>query len=225
MELDIHCSSDGVVVVHHDATLERMTTGRGPVGAHSLAALRGHRILGSEGAWIPTLEEALAVIAPSSLTLRLEVKRASDGTTYPNMIEKAIDLVAAHGLENRFYVTGFHADDLVVVAQIAPHGKSVFLLEDQTFQAIGLDGLSRVLDLAGTRHAALPMDAIGPETLDEGRKRGLSISAFGCHGEAQIQKALHLALPVFTSDRPSLALELRAKPKRADRRVTEPPAT
>src|SRR5436190_19971309 len=29
LELDVHLSSDGVVVVHHDATLERTTNGRG----------------------------------------------------------------------------------------------------------------------------------------------------------------------------------------------------
>lgn len=211
VELDIHCASDGVIVVHHDATLERMTTGRGPVGAHDLAALQRFRIRGSEGAWIPTLEEVLAVIAPSPVTLRLEVKRAADGSPYPRMIERAIDLVASHGLENRFYVTGFHADDLAVAADITHTETGLFLIEDQTLRAIGFGGLSRVLDLAGTRNAALPMDAIGPETLDEGRRRGITISAFGCHSAAQIEKALALALPVFTSDRPSLALELRRK--------------
>jgi glycerophosphoryl diester phosphodiesterase len=33
LELDVHLSRDGVVVVHHDATLERTTNGRGPLAA------------------------------------------------------------------------------------------------------------------------------------------------------------------------------------------------
>ena len=33
LELDVHLSSDGVVVVHHDATVDRMTTGRGSVAS------------------------------------------------------------------------------------------------------------------------------------------------------------------------------------------------
>jgi glycerophosphoryl diester phosphodiesterase len=33
LELDVHLSRDGVVVVHHDATLERTTNGRGRIGA------------------------------------------------------------------------------------------------------------------------------------------------------------------------------------------------
>ena len=33
LELDVHLSGDGVVVVHHDATLERTTNGLGPLAA------------------------------------------------------------------------------------------------------------------------------------------------------------------------------------------------
>src|SRR6266545_7509783 len=39
LELDVHLSRDGVVVVHHDATLDRTTNGRGPISAHSAAEL------------------------------------------------------------------------------------------------------------------------------------------------------------------------------------------
>ena len=33
LELDVHLSRDGVVVVHHDPTLDRTTSGRGPLAA------------------------------------------------------------------------------------------------------------------------------------------------------------------------------------------------
>src|SRR6266699_1110092 len=33
LELDVHLSRDGVVVVHHDATLDRTTNGRGALAA------------------------------------------------------------------------------------------------------------------------------------------------------------------------------------------------
>ena len=33
VEFDVHLSRDGVVVVHHDLTLERTTNGQGPVAA------------------------------------------------------------------------------------------------------------------------------------------------------------------------------------------------
>jgi glycerophosphoryl diester phosphodiesterase len=39
LEFDVHLSRDGVVVVHHDATLERTTDGRGPIGALTASEL------------------------------------------------------------------------------------------------------------------------------------------------------------------------------------------
>src|SRR5438876_10099702 len=39
LELDVHLSRDGRVVVHHDATVDRTTTGRGSVAAMSVDEL------------------------------------------------------------------------------------------------------------------------------------------------------------------------------------------
>ncbi|MGE5147834.1 MAG: glycerophosphodiester phosphodiesterase family protein, partial [Candidatus Eiseniibacteriota bacterium] len=39
VEFDVRLSADGVPMVIHDATVERTTTGRGPVAAQSAAAL------------------------------------------------------------------------------------------------------------------------------------------------------------------------------------------
>src|SRR5262249_17945640 len=47
LELDVHASADGIVMVIHDSTLERTTDGAGPVRSLPLAALErldaGHR--------------------------------------------------------------------------------------------------------------------------------------------------------------------------------------
>src|SRR5713226_6800931 len=51
LELDVHLSRDGVVVVHHDRALDRTTTLRGPIAdrtAHELSR-----------AGVPLLEEVL----------------------------------------------------------------------------------------------------------------------------------------------------------------------
>nr|WP_299047374.1 glycerophosphodiester phosphodiesterase family protein [uncultured Tateyamaria sp.] len=213
VELDIHRSADGVVVVHHDATLDRMTSGQGAIGDHDHASLQTLRVGASETARIPTLEAVLPVLAASSVTLRLEVKRAPDGAAYPGMLAQAIDRVVAHGLERRFYVTSFHVDDLASLASVLGDAKSLLLMEDQTYRAIGPDGLSRKLDTANTREVALPIGSVDADLLEQMQKRGIVMSAFGCHDEARIRKALQLQLPVFTTDRPSLALALRRQAK------------
>ena len=63
MEIDPRYTKDGSIVVHHDATLERTTTGKGRVVELTLQELKELRLKDSEGVvtefQIPTLDEVL----------------------------------------------------------------------------------------------------------------------------------------------------------------------
>lgn len=63
LEIDPRYTRDGEIVVHHDATLDRTTTGRGPVAERSLVELKQLRLKDTEGNvtsfQIPTLDEVL----------------------------------------------------------------------------------------------------------------------------------------------------------------------
>jgi glycerophosphoryl diester phosphodiesterase len=85
LELDVHLTRDGEVVVAHDTTLERCTDGTGPLAALTLAELRrldaGFRFtpdggrtfpFRGQGVRIPTLREVLRALP--SLRLNIEVK-------------------------------------------------------------------------------------------------------------------------------------------------------
>jgi glycerophosphoryl diester phosphodiesterase len=85
LELDVHLTRDGEVVVAHDATLERCTDGTGPLSALTLAELRrldagfgfspdgGQRFpFRGQGVRIPTLRELLRAFP--SLRLNIELK-------------------------------------------------------------------------------------------------------------------------------------------------------
>jgi glycerophosphoryl diester phosphodiesterase len=63
LEIDPRYTKDGAIVVHHDATLDRTTTGSGKVAEKTLAELRELKLKDSTGAvtgfTIPTLDEVL----------------------------------------------------------------------------------------------------------------------------------------------------------------------
>ncbi len=63
LEIDLRYSKDGHIVLHHDTTLDRTTTGTGPVDSLTLAELKQLKLIDREGTVtnyrIPTLDEAI----------------------------------------------------------------------------------------------------------------------------------------------------------------------
>lgn len=77
LETDLHLTADGVLVCIHDATVDRTTSGFGPVAEMSLAEIKSLSAAcgrpGFEAERIPTLGE-LAAILPEEVALALELK-------------------------------------------------------------------------------------------------------------------------------------------------------
>src|SRR6478672_815772 len=71
IELDVHSSSDGEIVVFHDETLDRMTNGRGNISQYSFSELRDFRIAREHQ--IPTLKEVFDLVDKRCL-INIELK-------------------------------------------------------------------------------------------------------------------------------------------------------
>lgn len=84
VEFDVRLSADGVPVVIHDATLERTTSGKGPVAAQT-AALLGTLDAGGwfaprfAGEPVPTLEATIVLLTELGLAANIELKSEGDG--------------------------------------------------------------------------------------------------------------------------------------------------
>lgn len=77
VETDVRVTSDGVVVVHHDPTLDRTTDGRGVVSELPWSVVRGARVGGREG--VVRLDELLEELP--GVLLNVDVK--SDAAVEP----------------------------------------------------------------------------------------------------------------------------------------------
>ena len=98
LEFDVHLSRDGVVVVHHDATLDRTTNGTGLLSAKTAAELAvldaGYHFEGYRGqaGGIPRLDEVLRRY-PVPTIIELKVND-------PELAHRTIDAVrAAHAVD------------------------------------------------------------------------------------------------------------------------------
>jgi glycerophosphoryl diester phosphodiesterase len=85
IELDVHLSRDGALIVIHDETLDRTTNGHGLVREHTLAELKTLDV--GDGQTIPTLNEVLAWASDHNTVVDIEIKNAP---IYHDGIEHAV---------------------------------------------------------------------------------------------------------------------------------------
>ena len=81
LELDVHLSRDGVVVVHHDRLLDRTTTLQGPIAERTAEELRR--------ADVPTLAEVLARYRDPRIIIELKVNSAELAVATIDVVRQA----------------------------------------------------------------------------------------------------------------------------------------
>jgi glycerophosphoryl diester phosphodiesterase len=121
VELDVHLTADGEVVVAHDETVDRVSDGVGRIADLSLAALKVLNFNRTKPhyapvARIPTLCEALALLAPTGLTVNIELKTNLE--PYPGLEARCIALVAKAGMRERVWYSSFNPESLARVKAI-----------------------------------------------------------------------------------------------------------
>lgn len=96
IEVDVRTTADGKLVLMHDATVDRMTGGHGPVAAMTFDEVRRLRVGGK--AQVPTFDEALALARDKNMSVYVDSKSIT-----------AADAVAAierHGMAERVVIYG-----------------------------------------------------------------------------------------------------------------------
>ncbi|MCL2812283.1 MAG: glycerophosphodiester phosphodiesterase [Clostridia bacterium] len=115
IELDVHLSADGHVVVIHDETVDHVSDGFGRVIDLTLAALKTLNVHKLKPRYanicrIPTLEEVLRLVTPTGLALNIELKNNVE--PYPGLEEKCVELVKHAGMSGRVWFSSFNHQSL-----------------------------------------------------------------------------------------------------------------
>jgi glycerophosphoryl diester phosphodiesterase len=125
VEFDAKLTSDGVVVLMHDDTLDRTTSGHGPVAEASYAYISGLDAgvwFGADwrGARVPTLADALALIVELDMGANIEIKPcpARDRETAEAVVE--VTRRGWPGGRPRPLLSSFSRDSLAAARDRAP---------------------------------------------------------------------------------------------------------
>ncbi|MCP4114740.1 MAG: glycerophosphodiester phosphodiesterase [Desulfobacteraceae bacterium] len=122
LEMDVHLTADGHVVVSHDGTVDRCTDGSGPISAFSLEDLKelnaGYNFT-PDGVTYPYREEGTALEIPTlgevfdayqgrDVFFVLEIKPENN----IEITEKVLDLIQEFDMEDRIVMGAFNKESL-----------------------------------------------------------------------------------------------------------------
>lgn len=132
IELDVQVTSDGHLVVCHDETIDRVSDGTGLLADHSLSDLRKLNFAAENDGWapasIPLLDEVLDLLAPTEVSLNIELKNSV--IRYEGLEEKAASAVRSHKMADQVVFSSFNHRSLVRLAEVAPTVRRGVLYSD-----------------------------------------------------------------------------------------------
>jgi glycerophosphoryl diester phosphodiesterase len=209
-ECDVHLTADGEVVVMHDAMLDRMTDATGPVVARTMAELRGVRVRGTGGEAPPTLAEYLAILGPTPVAPRIEIKSDAARRPYPGIVAKTLAALDAAGQRERAWIIGFSADTMAECQAAGGLAGVAWLLEIPTLADIGVEGAIAVARRHGFAEIGMTQALLDAELLARLRAAGFGVSVWGANHEPAMRRMMELGVDLFATDDPWAAVKLRA---------------
>jgi glycerophosphoryl diester phosphodiesterase len=201
VELDIHRSADGVLMVRHDAAT--------PVGV--LAELRLAEVRAALPD-VPTLDEALDVCA--GLLVNVEIKNApGEGDWDPSerAAELLVELLARRDGRDRVLVSSFNLPSVDRVRSLAPHVPTALL----TF---GTDPLEGLLIAESHGHAALHPDrrsvagAAAGAVATRAHERRLEVNVWTVNDPDELERLAAAGIDALITDVPDVALAALGRP-------------
>jgi glycerophosphoryl diester phosphodiesterase len=193
LELDVHLSRDGVVVVHHDRLLDRTTTLRGPIAARNADELGRARV--------PALADVLASHRDARIIIELKVNSVDLATAAVRVVRQAnaVDRVC-FGAFGRRVLRAVRAIEPSVATSAAREEvrwalyRSWFRWPSTRVAYVGY----QVPELAGRTRV------VSPRFVEYAHQAGLGVQVWTVDAEADARRLLEWGVDALITDRPDV---------------------
>ncbi|MFJ4531049.1 glycerophosphodiester phosphodiesterase [Streptomyces nigrescens] len=191
IELDLHLSKDGALVVMHDADVDRTTDGAGPIAERTLAELR--ELDAGQGERIPVFEEVLeAVKGP----LQAEIKDVAAA-------QALAEVMRSRDLVGRVDVISFHDEALAAIRTLLPGVRTALI-----GSRYGADVVDRALAVGATM-LSLNIRRLTLELVERAHAAQLKVVAWTVNTHDQLRLARGLGLDGVVTDQPEIRRAVR----------------
>jgi glycerophosphoryl diester phosphodiesterase len=224
LELDVHLSRDGVVVVHHDDTLDRTTNARGQISA--LTADELSRV--DAGYWFTPSPAAASPVYPfrggtiGIPTLRTVLQRYPHArlivelkTGEVELAKRTVDLVREAGAVDRVALGSFYWQGLNAARRYEPR-IATGAAREETRWALYRSRVRWPLGRTKYRELQVPVRAgattiVTPQFIAHAHRAGLPVRVWTINDPAEMEQLLSWGADSIISDRPDLAVEVVAR--------------
>ncbi|MEA4882570.1 MAG: glycerophosphodiester phosphodiesterase [Clostridia bacterium] len=212
IELDVHLSKDGQLVVIHDEKVDRTTDGSGLVRDKTLAELLGLNAAAKFGRdcaphRIPTLAEVVDEVGAECTLLNIEIK--SGIVLYPGIEQELVAFVRKRALEGKVIFSSFNHYSLMQLKQIAPDLRVGLLYMEALVEPwryarrIGADAL----------HPA--HYTVFPEFVAGAHATGIAVNAWTVDKPDDLVRMIRSGVDAVITNDTATALEVREREEKA----------
>ncbi len=205
IELDVHMSADGRLVVIHDETVDRTSNGKGLVKDKTLAELKELDFgswfsEGFRGEKIPELEDVLELLSDRDVLLNIEIKNGP--VFYPGIETAVADALQKYGMTDRTIISSFNHYTLVEIRRYNPGIRTAPLY---------MAGLYKPWDYARSIGASAihPLFYnIVPEVVKGCRENNISVNPFTVDRPEHIRAVAEAGVDGIITNVPDVAIKI-----------------
>ena len=208
IELDVHMTKDGELVIIHDEKVDRTCNGTGKVKDMTLAELKElDASAGFPGVYgvnrIPTLREYMELVKDEPLVTNLELK--TNIYDYEGLCEKVYDMIKEYNYQDRVIISSFNHYTVMRMKALAPELKYGFLSESwvlDTGEYCNRHGIPCYHPLRGN---------VIPELVKDMKDHGLEINTFTVNEEEEVRRFWELGVDGIIGNYPDMTKRVIAE--------------
>ncbi|MGI8641480.1 MAG: glycerophosphodiester phosphodiesterase [Pyrinomonadaceae bacterium] len=221
LELDVHLTADGTLVVHHDASVDRTTDGRGRVNELTLETIKkldAGYIFSTDGGQtfpfrgkgvsVPTLREIFDALP--EMTFNIEPKQHT-----PSIIAPLCSLIRERKMTDKTIVGSFNQTTIDDFRRMCPEvATSASPSEVSRFLALSKAGLaesySPPMQALQVPENLGSLQVVSKDFVEAAHRRNLKVHVWTINETADMQRLIEMGVDGIMTDYPDRLLKLTA---------------
>ena len=218
VEMDIHLSKDGAMMVIHDPLLLRLTGKEGAIADYTAQELAqfdvastfksGKHYFGFQK--MPTLEEVIELVEEKStrpVHYQIEIKVKDDGSRYEGIEQKLIDALHAYTILDRTIAISFDFTTLSTLGKLEPDLELGALISQgylSNKNVTGPETVAQHMKSLGFEYVGIKQDYLSQALYDQLRSQDLGVGVWTVDDTITMRKFVNMGVDFITTNKPDL---------------------